>query len=126
MGYIQYNPNPDKKIVGDCVVRALTILFNDTWEHVYADVTMQGAFIHDMPSSDAVWGEYLRVNGFTKHVLPNTCPHCYTIYDFIRDYPRGTYLVATGSHVVAVVDGNFYDTSNSGNEMIIYYWRKGE
>lgn len=124
MSYIHYNPNPDGKVVGDCVVRALTILFSDTWDNVYADITMQGSFIHDMPSADAVWGEYLSANGFTKHILPNTCPHCYTIYDFIRDFPRGKYLVATGTHVVAVVDGNFYDTSNSGNEMIIYYWRK--
>lgn len=124
MPYVHYNPNPDGKVVGDCVVRALTILFNDTWNNVYADITMVGAFIHDMPSADAVWGEYLSLNGYTKHVLPNTCPNCYTIYDFIRDFPEGTYLVATGTHVVAVVDGNFYDTSNSGNEMIIYYWRK--
>ena len=124
MSYIHYNPNPANKSVGDCVVRALTILLDDTWENVYADITMQGRFMYDMPSSDAVWGEYLSVNGFTKHILPNTCPNCYTIYDFVRDHPHGMYLVATGTHVVAVVDGNFYDTSNSGNEMIIYYWRK--
>ena len=85
---------------------------------------MQSAYMHDMPSSDAVWGEYLRLNGFTKHILPNTCPNCYTINQFTKDYPNGMYVVATGTHVVAVVDGDFYDTSNSGNEMIIYYWKK--
>ena len=124
MSYVYYNPNPDGKHVGDCVIRALSIVLDDTWDNVYADLTMQGHFMHDMPSADAVWGEYLSVNGFTKHVLPNTCPNCYCLYDFIRDFPIGTYVVATGSHVVAVVDGNFYDTANSGNEMIIYYWRK--
>lgn len=124
MGYVYYNPNPAGKSVGDCTVRAITKLFDDTWSNVYADLTMQGAFLYDMPNADAVWGEYLKVNGFTRHTLPNTCPHCYTINDFIRDHPIGTYLVATGTHVVAVMDGNFYDTSNSGNEMIIYYWRK--
>lgn len=124
MGYVFYNPNPAKKSVGDCVVRALTVLFDDTWSHVYADITMVGAFMYDMPSSDAVWGEYLSMNGFTKHLLPNTCPNCYTIKRFIRDHPYGEYLVATGSHVVAVVDGDYFDTSNSGDEMIIYYWEK--
>lgn len=54
MGYIQYNPNPDKKMVGDCVIRALTILFNDTWEHVYADVTIQGAFIIEVTNRRGV------------------------------------------------------------------------
>ena len=124
MGYIYYNPNPDNKSVGDCVVRALCKVFNDTWNHVFADLTMVSAEMHDMPSSDAVWGRFLSLNGFTKHILPNTCPNCYTIYDFIHDFPKGTYVVATGSHVVAVVDGYFYDTSNTGDEMIIYYWKK--
>lgn len=124
MPYINYNPNPAGKMVGDCTVRALTVLFNDSWENIYADLTMQGAFMYDMPSSDAVWGEYLRVNGFTKHMLPNTCPNCYTINRFVQDFPKGHYLVATGTHVVAVIDGDYYDTANSGNEMIIYYWRK--
>ena len=124
MSYIHYNPNPDGKVVADCVVRALTVIFNDTWNNVFADLTMQAAYMHDMPSSDAVWGEFLRLNGFTKHILPNTCPNCYTINQFTKDYPNGMYVVATGTHVVAVVDGNFYDTSNSGNEMIIYYWKK--
>ena len=124
MSYIYYNPNPDGKHVGDCVIRALSVVLCDTWENVYADLTMQGHFMHDMPSSDAVWGEYLRSNGFTKHILPNTCPNCYTVRDFLIDFPIGTYVVATGSHVLAVVDGDYFDTSNSGNEMIIYYWRK--
>ena len=124
MSYVHFNPNPAKKSVGDCVVRALCVLFDDTWSNVYVDLTMIGAFMYDMPNADAVWGAYLKMNGFTKHILPNTCPNCYTIYDFVRDKPHGSYLVATGTHVVAVINGDFYDTSNSGNEMIIYYWEK--
>ena len=122
--YRHYNPNPYGKSVGDCVIRALTILFNDSWDNVYVDLTMQGHFMKDMPSSNAVWGEYLKLNGFRQYSLPYTCPSCYTIIDFCYDFPKGKYLVATGSHVVAVVDGNYYDTSDSGKEVPIYYWRK--
>ena len=32
MSYVYYNPNPDKKSVGDCVVRALSAIFDDTFE----------------------------------------------------------------------------------------------
>lgn len=124
MSFIYYNPNPDNKSVGDCTVRALTVLFNDTWNNVYADLTMQGSFLHDMPSANAVWGEYLKLNGFTKHTIPDTCPSCYTIRQFTYDHPYGMYLLETGQHVVAVVDGNYYDTSDTGNEVPIYYWRK--
>lgn len=122
--YKYYNPNPYGKAVGDCVVRALTILLDDDWHNVYADLTMQGSFMGDMPSSNVVWGEYLKENGFRQFPLQDMCPACYTIRDFCMDFPIGKYLVATGSHVVAVVDGNYYDTSDSGNEVPLYYWRK--
>lgn len=124
MAYRYYNPNPDKKYVGDCVIRALTILLNDDWENVYIDLSMQGFAMHDMPNSNSVWGEYLKLNGFRQYALPDTCPACYTITDFVRDYPKGKYMVATGTHVVAVVDGDYYDTGDSGSEVPIYYWRK--
>lgn len=124
MGFIYYNPNPSGRFVGDCVIRALTVAFDDSWENIYADLTMQGRFMYDMPNSNAVWGEYLRANGFRYGVLPDRCPSCYTIRDFCRDHPMGVYLVASGTHVVAVVDGNYYDTADSGSEPVVYYWRR--
>lgn len=124
MGFIMYNSNPLGKHIGDCVVRALTVALGDTWENIYADLTMTGRFMYDMPNSNAVWAEYLKMNGFRYSSLPDTCPFCYTISQFSKDHPRGTYVVATGSHVVAVVDGNYFDTSDSGNEVPIYYFRK--
>jgi len=124
VSFVYYNPNPEKKTVGDCVIRGLTILLGDTWENVYTDLCMQGAYLHDMPNSNAVWGEYLRANGFEVHTIPNTCPYCYTVKQFCREHPSGVFLLATGEHVIAVVDGDYYDTADTGNEVPIYYWRK--
>ena len=50
MGFVYYNPNPAGRFVGDCVIRALTVAFNDSWENIYADLTMQGRFMYDMPN----------------------------------------------------------------------------
>lgn len=88
------------------------------------NMALQGFMMHDMPSSNAVWGAFLRKNGFQRRTIPNTCPDCYTVKDFTRDYPFGEYLLATGTHVVAVKDGNYFDTWDSGNEIPIYYWQK--
>ncbi len=124
MSWIFYNPNPSKKLVGDCVIRAITKVTNSDWKSVYMGVALQGYEMDDMPSSNAVWGAYLYSQGFRRHIVPNTCPDCYTIKDFCYDNPMGMYLVATGSHVVAVENGNYYDSWDSGDEMPIYYWRK--
>ena len=61
MSYIYYNANPDGKRVGDCVIRALATVFNTTWEAIAVDLSMMQVAMHDMPNSDALWGEYLSI-----------------------------------------------------------------
>ena len=77
-----------------------------------------------MPSYNEVWSEYLFNNGYRRTQLPNTCPDCYIVKDFCHDFSIGRYLLALDGHVVAVVDGNYYDTWDSGNETVLYYWRR--
>lgn len=122
--YVFSNPNPAGQLVGDCVIRAIALATKNDWETVYARVSLQGYLMNDMPSSNAVWGAYLRTLGFKREAIPNTCPECYTVNDFCEDNPEGIFIVATGNHVVAVVDGDYYDTWDSGDELPIYYWRK--
>lgn len=122
--YIYYNPNPENLLVGDCVVRAIAKLTDTDWETAYTGVVSQGYLMRDMPSSNPVWGAYLKRNGYKRHTLPDTCPDCYTVNEFCRDYPKGRFLLATGSHVVTVIDGNHYDTWDSGNETPLYYYEK--
>lgn len=45
-------------------------------------------------------------------------------YIYYNANPDGKNVVATGSHVVAVIDGNYIDNTDTGNEVLIYYWRK--
>lgn len=122
--YIYYNPNPERKLVGDCVVRAICKLTNQDWDTTYWGICMEGALHHDMPSSNDIWNKYLIRNGYRKTLLPDTCPDCYTVRDFCDDYSVGKYLLAIGTHVVAVEDGNYYDTWDSGDEIPVFYWRK--
>lgn len=126
MAFVFCNPNPAKNLVGDCVVRAISILTNKNWESTYMDVVEQGGIMYDMPSSNEVWGAYLKKIGYLRELIPNTCPDCYTVKEFCLDHPRGKYLLATGSHVIAVINGNYYDTWDSGDEIPIYYFTKEE
>lgn len=124
MGYVNFNKNNKKKLVGDCVIRAIATLLDVDWDDVYLDITTKGFYMKDMPSSNEVWSSYLRDMGFERYVIPNSCPDCYTVKDFCIDNPQGQFLLATGSHVIAVIDGSYYDTWDSGNEVPIYYWQR--
>lgn len=124
--YRQYNANPVARRGVDCTVRALSKALNKSWEDVYWDLCNYGARIFDMPSSNYVWGSYLRDKGYTRHTIPNTCPQCYSVSEFADDHPRGRYILALHGHVVPVIDGDYFDTWDSGDEVPIYYWKRGE
>lgn len=87
-------------------------------------VSLKGFELCDMPSSNSVWGAYLRSKGYKRYGIPNTCPDCYTVSEFASDNPFGKFLLATGTHVVAVQDGDYYDAWDSGKEIPAYYWKK--
>ena len=121
--YIGYNTNPSGKRVGDCAVRAIEKALNLTWEDAYLSLVTEGLRFHDMPSSNYVWGMLLHRHGFTQHLLPS-CPYCVTVSQFADDHPEGIYVLATDGHVVTVADGNYYDSWDSGDEIVNFYWSK--
>lgn len=124
MSYVYYNPNPLKLSVGDCTIRAISRALNLSWKRTYLSLAIQGFQMYDMPSANRVWGEFLKTKGFKKHQMPDMCPDCYTIKDFCRHNPTGTFILGTGEHVVCVIDGNYYDSWDSGNEIPIYYFQR--
>ena len=122
MAFVEWNPNPVGRKVGDCAVRAIAKALNCSWETAYVLITMNGFSMGDMPSSDSVWGATLRKNGFYRMSIPDTCPDCYTVNDFCRDNPKGTFVLGFGGHVATVVDGNLFDSWDSSNEIPQFIW----
>ena len=122
--YVRENPNPNGVYAEDCVVRAIAIATGKSWDDVYINICLQGFIMKNMPSINKVWTTYLKSIGFKEQLIRDTCPDCYTIRDFCYDNPKGTFILLTGSHVVAVIDGDYYDAWDSGDELPISAWRR--
>lgn len=122
--WVKYNPSPVGAKVGDCSVRAITAALGVDWESAYVLLCNAGFQMADMPSSNAVISAVLRKHGFYRKAIPDTCPNCYTVRDFCREYSKGVYVLGTGSHVVTVIDGDYYDSWDSGDEIPQYYWEE--
>ena len=122
--FVEMNNNPYKKTVGDCVIRAISAAEGRTWDDIFLDLMLKSFEMKDIPSANNVWSAYLKDLGYSRYIIPNTCPDCYTIKDFGMDNPVGKYILATGTHVVCVRDGNYIDTWDSGAEVPIYYFEK--
>ena len=122
MAWIKFNNNPTGRAVGDCAVRAVSVALGVDWETAYELIADAGYAMGDMPSSDSVWGAVLRQHGFYRKSIPNSCPDCYTFADFAEDNPHGVFVLGTGKHTAAIVDGVIYDSWNSSSEIPVYVW----
>lgn len=119
--YIPFNSNPMGRRTDDCVIRAVSMAFNIDWVDAYDLITDAGRKRFDMPEANHVWIGFLLEHGYVLHPIQNSCPDCYTIRDFCHDHPVGDYIVGTGTHVVAIKDGNWYDTFNSGDLVPVFF-----
>lgn len=116
--WMQYNPNPTGKAVGDCVVRALTLALGHDWDFCYTKLCIEGFEMKDLPSANAVWGNVLRQEGWTRHTVPQFC----TLEDMAKTGKRR--IVCMDGHVVYCDNGNYYDAWDSGQEIALYYWEE--
>lgn len=123
--YVKFNNNPrDNDHAGDCVIRAISIVTGESWSKIYTELCIEGFYYGDWGSNNAVWDSYLLSKGFKRYVCPNECSSCYTVKDFAADNSTGSYIIATGSHAVAIVYGNYLDAFDSGEETVLYYYVK--
>lgn len=126
MRYIEYNKNPCGIHTTDCTVRALSTLIDDEWQSVYVQLCSIGLSMCEMPSQKSVVHEFLKEYGYRRYVIPNRCPSCYTVENFAEDHRHGSYLLAMDSHVVPVIDGYYIDNWDSGSEIPLFFWAKGD
>ena len=105
-------------------MRAICKATGQEWNRVYTALCAYGLALKDMPTANNVWGKYLREIGFRRYLISDERDD-YTVADFCKDHPTGTFILAIDGHVVCVVDGFYFDSWDSGNEIPIYYWTRG-
>lgn len=139
-GYKQFNVNSRGNYTGDCVIRSLSVAYGMDYDEVHSKL---GAIKRKkFGNSDSwkfnsypVFEEFIRQHGCVRSgyakdlgIAPET-----TLEQFCESYPEGTYcLIVCDSrnkpnHMVAVVDGDFYDSWYSAeNTVYKLYQIKGE
>lgn len=120
-----YNPNPHHSRVGDCTVRAISRATGQDWDTSYLWLSVYGFQMKNMPSGNCVWGSYLESCGFVWHAMERYPERPCTVAEFCREHPHGLYVLGCDGHVVTAVAGEYWDSWDSGGEIVIYYWERG-
>lgn len=123
--YYQPNKKDIKDKYGDCVVRALTKALNKTWLEVYDDLIPIARELQCIPNSKTCYEPYLQQQGLTYQGVSNKRGTVRpTVASFARDHKKGTYIARVANHIVAIVDGHYFDTWDSGLKSLYGYWKK--
>lgn len=116
--FIRYNPNPKRSHAIDCTVRAISKVLDIPWDKAYIGIAVQGLIEGDMPSADHVWGKYLKEKGFTQEIAEENSVEEFALGNV------GRCVLKVSEHVVAVVDGDWYDVTDCRKAVPLYVWRK--
>lgn len=115
------NMNPEGKKVDDCTVRTLSLVSGLEWDRVYDDLCDIGKWLRVMPSTNEAWNSWLELYHWKMHEVIGR-PDDYNVNDFCVEHPRGAYVLGLRNHVVAVIDGHYYDTWDCGERPVLFYW----
>lgn len=117
--YVYANPNPMRLRIDDCVVRALSLATDQSWDEVFQDLCALAARLKRMPNDCNVYRTYLQNAGFTR--TPVSYQKGFkrpTVASFTQDHPRGAYVLEINKHVVAVRDGRYLDIWDCGEKCL--------
>lgn len=121
----RFQPNPFNISTSDCTVRAVCAVTGLDWRTAHRILCELSGELGEMPDRNRSWWAFLRAIGFTQFRLIDTCPDCYTVADFARDHPHGRYILGPHEHAVAVIDGDWWDSWDSGGTVPTYYFEEG-
>lgn len=125
--YKYYQPNNKdlKDEYGDCVMRALSKVMNKTWLEMFDDITPLSRELQCPFNCKTCYETYLKNNGFVYHGISNKKGSKRpTVESFAKEHKKGTYYLNVANHCVAVVNGVYYDTWDSGYKSLYGYFEK--
>lgn len=124
--YINANLNPKNRKTTDCVIRAISLVLEQSWESTIREITELGISLGLVFTDTKCIDKYLCLKGLKKYPQPkNAYNKKCTGKEFCRDSRSNGRIVAnigTG-HVVAIINGKIFDTWNSSDYCIGNYWK---
>ena len=116
MIYRYHNANPHKRRIDDCVLRAMSILTNKSWNEVYNELSNLASYDGLMIDSVEFVEKYLD----SKYL--RSCHDSKTVEEFAKEFPKGKYAITMNGHITALIDGIIYDTFDPSKRIMRCAW----
>lgn len=126
--FVKYNANSRDKSTGDCVIRALSLLYKQDYDKTKSELTR---IAHEAGrgykyNSSYVFKKYLDQLGYVEaNTFKDTFP---TVEELAKQFPDSALFAGVGNkpkvvtHAVALIDGDIYDSWHSEAQVVTYYY----
>lgn len=125
--YWQPNKLDLKDEYGDCAIRALSKVLDMSWIDTYKlIIPYELKYQCPFPCMTLkLYKEVFNDLGFKYQGISNKKGSKRpTVEEFAKSHKKGTYVLSVASHMVAVIDGVYYDSWNSGDKCLYGYYEK--
>lgn len=120
-----YNANPKNKRTTDCVIRAICVALDQSYEQTVKELTdVWLSTGYDM-SDTKCFGKYLELKGWSKQKQPRKSDNKkYTGKEFVKNFKGVCVANIGGNHVVCIKNGRVFDIWDSTDGCIGNYWTR--
>ena len=122
-----HNANPDNKRTGDCVIRALSVAMDKSWDDVLDDLNKIAHEVKSVPNNKDCYMKYLEDMGFEKCKQMRKDDNTkYRGYEFLDKIKKTDIIVchAGTHHLTTIKNKKFWDSWDCSSECIGIYWIK--
>lgn len=116
--YEYYQPNEKNGMngAGDCSIRTLTKILGRGWKESFDELAAVAREEQCMPNTMLCIRKFLESRGFVYFRMENQGERRKkkTVKEFASEHRIGKYILITKNHMLALIDGTYYDSFDSG------------
>jgi len=121
-----HNENPKGKHTTDCVIRAIAVATNTSWETTLSNLTALAMKHSQMPIDKNLYAKYLASLGWDKHAQPRKhSGKKFTAAEFAQVLKGRPAIAHVGGHHMSFLNENkVWDTWDCSGRCVGNYWIK--
>ena len=122
-----YNNNPNKYKTSDCVIRAISVALDKSWDDVLKDLTSYALKYKYFINCQELYEIYLQDNKWEKHKSPQKDNgDAYLLGDWLKQFNGQAIVTIDDDHLTYVSENIVYDIWDCTDNEVGVFWTQNE
>ena len=114
--YKYYNANSKGNFIDDCVIRAISVAEGKSWNETYEELSILAR------KKGLLFSNVEFVEDYLDNKYKRTCFKSKQVGEFVKQHPKGVYLITMNGHITCSYYGTIVDTFDCSNRIMKCAW----